>query len=350
VGDWQTIGLAFLAFASFVALMMLLRIQHVIVPENERVVIFRFGRFQKVCGPGRVMFMRGVDEIKQTIDILDRPCEYHVPYIFLNGVPLSLTISMWSRYDPVEAAGIGQIRKRLLREMVQYTDDDRREQSQLLLREAVMRRAAEFNRQNPTVMKDSFFVKLMPVLPGQPATRQLLDRVRLDVLSAFRRLGIIINTQQPIMIRRLGLSDSVTIGMDWRRLTESLRESFPNMNDDTLAQIIGSIEGLDPLTIQRNTTEIQGLGKGAVTVGVGQGQPSTVILPQTPSEIPIAMPPTPPPQTTTPAGDEDTDDSAPEETAEREPEEKPAAPLRYPTGVPSEWSLLKSVPALEKKP
>jgi hypothetical protein len=108
---WETILLwvfgAMIVVAALMGvylLILMIGFKFLVIPQEERAVIYRFGRFQRLVGPGIVMLTRLEREV-QRINVRSEFGEYRTnTYYFINGVPFNYTVSFWRRYDLVAAA------------------------------------------------------------------------------------------------------------------------------------------------------------------------------------------------------------------------------------------------------
>ncbi len=246
-------------FVIVVILIVLIVNMTQIVPQEKRLVIRRFGKFHRIVGPGTVRIVPSLDQVAQEIEVRNHPVEITVPGIFAFMVPNELTLNFWYRFDPAEAAG-GDRDK--LANLLQVKEGERKRQIEVKIREALVNQVADLQTQMPLPDDAPALAGVAALAPGTPRYNKLLEGVRQELTKSLPSLGIILDTNQPIVLTRRGISDEIIEAIKRRRgreidsewLTEyadKLRTQFPEMSEGILTQVLASIEGVDTGKIQR---------------------------------------------------------------------------------------------------
>lgn len=271
-----------------------------IVPEGQRLVIFRMGRFNRLAGPGPVMLVGRFDTVERTMNVREEMTELLVDAIQFNNVFLGYTFSFWHRTDPESAAGGN--RERLVH-LSLFSDEERQAQLQAKLREAVMNATARVNKElKPQPASNaSIFAPLMLVLPGQPATERLLEAVTEELRPALRSIGVILSQSHPVKIKSIKPNDMLLKNFGRSIDFAVLREQLPDASPDLLAEMLASFQG----------TELPHTRRVRVEHGDGRERAAR----------------------------------AGEEGAARAPKPAPATPS--PSTGPDDWRVLKRVPQRE---
>jgi regulator of protease activity HflC (stomatin/prohibitin superfamily) len=230
----------------------LVGVRFVTVPEGERLVIFRMGRFNRIVGPGLVIYLKSVDAVQRTINVREELAELTVDGLSFNNVFLGYTFSFWRRTDPETAAG-GD-RKRLA-EFALFSDEERHAQMKSKVREAVMQSVARVNRELPPPQGGSLFEQIIPILPGQPGPDRLVEVVTEELQSALRSIGISLSQVHPVRIKALKLPPMLTDNFGRAINMTVLREQLPNASPDLLAQLLASFEGAELPNIRKVVVE-----------------------------------------------------------------------------------------------
>ncbi|MFZ1505872.1 MAG: SPFH domain-containing protein [Anaerolineae bacterium] len=218
------------------------------VPQEERLVIYRMGHFDHIAGPGLVLLWLRIDKIQRAINVREQPTTYTVDNLFIYGVPIALTFSIWSAFDPVQAAGddhAGQMR------LVVFSEYERQSQVILALRNILVQELGAIEQTYPLPAQATMGDRILPIIPGLPVCNRMLENLRNRLQADMRTIGFVLNPTRPILITGIKPPESVMKGFDRERVMSFLRPQFPNLPDDVLAQLYTSIEKLDLPTLQR---------------------------------------------------------------------------------------------------
>lgn len=234
----------------------LLRPDIKIVPEEERLVIYRLGRFDRVAGPGPILLSRDIDEIKRHFSIRNEPQNVAVDGLMMYGIPVGLTVNLWCRYDPVRAAGGDRER---LRELVQFSESERHEHLAVQLRDALVHYMSALEQRAPLPPTATIVDMIVPILPGVPTCVEILQNVQRELAHTLPALGLYSDASHPLVITHLRLPEDMTKGFSRGRAASLLRMQLPDLPDSMMVHMLESIEGLAPLRIH----EIRQVGNGA---------------------------------------------------------------------------------------
>ncbi len=217
------------------------------VPQEERVVLYRFGLFSRLAGPGLVT-LAGYERVKQRINFRSEYGEYRTnTFYFINGIPFNYTVSFWRRYDLLTAANGDKAR---LAELVQYTDAERHRLLVTKLHEALYASVQVIQQKYPAPDKASIAVKLLPVLPGMSGCDELLALVKAQLQRTLPTVGVIMDTLHPLSITNVHVTPEVIDSFVRGRSLAMLREQLPDVSPELLLQAFSAIEGLDMHTVR----------------------------------------------------------------------------------------------------
>jgi hypothetical protein len=237
-----------------------LRIQ--VVPEEERLVIYRLGRFNRIAGPGLVHLIRRQDSVHQTILVRDRPVTSTATEIMIYGVPFGYTLSFWCRTDlqlaaqeferarqQAQAAGrefAGGISKQeFLTRLAVLPESERREQINTKVREGLINAVAQLQNEEPLLDGGDFAQALLPILPGLPPCDRLLAKLRTQLVRTLPTIGVFFNEIHPITVMTIHLGDDITGSFSRNRMVTIMKERFPNLSEQELMQALSSIQGFE---------------------------------------------------------------------------------------------------------
>lgn len=277
-----TIGFFLLVLLAVALLAVaILRIRLRVVPEEERLVIYRLGRFNRIGGPGLTPILERIETIHRTLNVREEPHDVRVNSLFLNGIPFGYTLDIWWRIDPKGAAKGNQ--DEMLR-MVQFNDDERKHQAGVKVREALVASTSRIEKEYKP-RDDDFFYKLLPLIPGIPECQRLLDYVRQELAHSLPSVGIMLNQNQPITITGLHLSEDIINSFSRGRITEMVREQFPDLAPELILQTVSAITGVE---MPQQRVVLDGGGAGGNTAVdyriEDEAKPRVKIYPQSGTE------------------------------------------------------------------
>lgn len=252
------VGIVLAIILLFILFRILRSTTHVI-PQEERWVIYRLGRFRRLAGPGTVQIIPQLDEIKRVVNVRDRPHEVTVKGVFAFGVPNDLTLNLWCSFDLEKAAGEDRNK---LAQLVQINELERREQVEVKMREALIRQISTLQERMPLPDKAQFMDRVIALAPGSTRYNALLRGVQYELERSLPSIGVILDTSQPIVLTKRGLSDEIVEAIKRRRgreidsewltnYVDQLRQRFPGIDNSVIAQMLASIEGVDVGRVQR---------------------------------------------------------------------------------------------------
>ncbi|MEW5960761.1 MAG: SPFH domain-containing protein [Chloroflexota bacterium] len=244
-----------------------------VVPQEERLVIYRLGRFNRIAGPGLVWLIPGLEEARR-INVRERPLEITVPQIFAFGVSNVLTLNLWCSFDLKEATGGN---KEKLTKLVQLSESERRQQLEVKIREALVQQVSDLQKRKPLRDGATTLDGVVALAPGSDRNNELLAGITRDLKQSLPSIGVILSTDQPITLTGRGIPEAIIaaiqrkygrdIDSEWlTRYAGNLRNDFPEIPTAVLAQVLSAIEGVDAGQVQRLLLEQE--GKGAVETEV----------------------------------------------------------------------------------
>ncbi|MCB0082096.1 MAG: hypothetical protein KDE47_14240 [Caldilineaceae bacterium] len=246
-----------------------LQIKRYMVPQEERLVIYRWGHFHRIAGPGPVWVIQNFDyeQVMRTIHVREQDRNFVVPGLFSFDIPFGYTLNLWYRYDPVAAA---QGDDELLLELAQHSDD-RYTQIGVKLREALVhaimtvqketrelwqqKQSEKPSESTVTLQTDSTSIqdveremsiidKLMMVVPGMLSCARILDLVEIELAHVLPSIGVILNRQHRITVTRLDIAEDLIGSFSRDRIAKLLRGTYQTFSDTELARGVAMIEGL----------------------------------------------------------------------------------------------------------
>ncbi len=308
-----------------IAIVIWLQPQWETVAEEERIVVYRLGHFYNIAGPGPVFLLRRIDEVRRTFSVREQPTSYRVDNLFINGVPIALTLSIWAAFDPVRAVGNDHANQARL---IVFNEFERNAQVVLALRHILVQELGAMEQAHPLPAQATMGDKILPIIPGLPVCNGMLARVRERLRDDMRTIGFILNLTHPILITSIQPPESVSKGFDRERVMSFLRPQFPNLPDDVLAQLYTSIEKLDLPTLQRFVVQNEGNLSTRIEQRMENAQGGqTRVSVQTPAGDATAAAARPPITVTPPAS-----------------QPAPAPPPAADELLPSDLAVLKRVP------
>ena len=212
-----------------------------VVQEEERLVVYRLGRFHRVAGPGVVFLQRMLDEVKRTFNVRDEPHNVRVNGLFMNGVPFGYTLNFWYRFD-LQAAANGNHER--LAKLVQFSDEEREKQVATKVREALVAASPVIEQRFKPTGND-FVSKLLPIIPGLPSFDAFMEEVRKHLRENLPLVGAILNEEHSLTVTNIHLGSDIIGSFSRGRVATMLRETFPNLPPELLLQAVSSIEGID---------------------------------------------------------------------------------------------------------
>jgi hypothetical protein len=265
-----------------------------VIPQEERLVIYRMGRFSRIAGPGLVWLIPGMEESRR-IGVRERPLEITVPQIFAFGVSNELTLNLWCSFDLKEATGGDKAK---LTKLVQLSESERRQQLEVKIREALVHQISDLTKRRPLPDGASTFDGVVALAPGGERYNELLAGITRDLERSLPSIGVILNTSQPITLTRRGIPDAIInalqrkygrdIDSQWlTKYAGVLRKDFPEIPPVVLAQVLSAIEGVDAGQVQRLLLEQEGKGEVEAEVefemsGDGIRAPNVIAKPKAP--------------------------------------------------------------------
>ncbi len=228
-----------------------------VVSQEERLVIYRFGKFNRVVGPGIVRIYPKLDEVKKSYEVREHPIKMTIPGIFAFSVPNTFTLNLWVRTDPVEAS---QGDRSMLARLVQIQEFERREQIEVKIREALVEQVRELQQRFPLPDYATTFDGVVALAPGSTRYNALLRGTTRRLSRSLPSIGVILSSNYPITLTGRVIPDEIIKALEQKRgidisggtliqYATQLKTSFPDTPDSVIAQIVGSIPGVDMTNI-----------------------------------------------------------------------------------------------------
>lgn len=238
--------------APLLVAMLIIGLRCYMVHEDERLVVYRMGRFQRVAGPGLVWVLHSLEKIERRIDAREQPHSIEVNNLYFFDIPFGYTINLWYRLDPGAAA---RDNRSLLHEIARMPDSEIKEQIQLAIRNLLEKYLVDMPGRYNFSTTPSLLQKLVPVLPGQDGYNWLLEQLKSDLADVLRRFGVVLSADRPIQLESLSLAPDVVRLFNWSRTVQTLREQQPELTADALMHLVSAFEKTPIHSVRKFTME-----------------------------------------------------------------------------------------------
>jgi hypothetical protein len=238
-------------------ILRLLRPGREVVPEEHRLVIYRYKRFHRLAGPGWVSLLRDRDTVERTLTVgRHQAHDFFVDGLFIHGIPVSLGLNIWSWFDPIRAAA-GSREK--LWQLTSLTDQERHVQMGIVLCEVARDGIVALQQNTKLPAKPSMVDRILPVIPGTPPCKAFLRGLVEPLAHSWSILGVCVDTSHPITITRLQLPEDLIAGFGRDRVVSMLRQLFPDLSSETVMQMDAAIEGV-PMPVDLQAIDLRNGG------------------------------------------------------------------------------------------
>lgn len=241
-------ALLFLAILVIVFLLVfVLGLRYEVVKQEERLVIYRFGQFARIAGPGHVFYASRIESIERRINVREENKKITIDGVFIHGVPFGYTFDLWLRNDPQAAEARSG---RPLSELAQFDDRERFAQTKVAIKNALLESIGNVEQQYPLPPNAPFVAKLLPIFPGQPAFEALIKTLREKLENSLPEIGVLAAVGRPISVINISLDKQSVDGFNQGRAITLLREALPDLRSDQLLEMVAKVNGID-LNYQR---------------------------------------------------------------------------------------------------
>jgi hypothetical protein len=231
-----------------------LRIRARVIPEEERWVIFRLGRFNRIAGPGVTPIIESIEEVRRKIRVRDEPANYTVEGLFIFDIPFGFTLNFWRRFDLPGAAGTD---RQKLANLALFEDNERTQQILVIIREALIKSIAWITHGRTPPPEKGILGRLLFIVPGLEDFEKLREKLKEELTANLPAIGVTPNFSYPITVTRIHLSQKLIELFEDNRAVETLRLHFPHLSEEVMVQVISSLKGAAPLSI--SSLNVQGL-------------------------------------------------------------------------------------------
>jgi hypothetical protein len=242
VNDIGALALVLLAAA---AAGLILRPQSKVAQE-QRLVIFRLGRFHRISGPGVVWLLAGIEKIADWHNTANQPRNLWVSNLLIRGIDASLNVNLWVRTDLVEAAGND---KSKLAELATLHESAREGQVAVEVKRAMDDGLAAIEAAHPLGPNATLPEKIAVLLPTSALRDELLTSARDALAPRLREFGVILDPTKRISITQVLLPDDVVEALSHARLLDSLNQQRPDAPPGARTHAAASSEGGPKLVI-----------------------------------------------------------------------------------------------------
>ena len=236
------------------------------VKEGERAVIYRRGRFHRVLKPGWHLIWLPLDAIERRFTVRNEPRHYQISDIFAGGVPFGLTISAWTRFDPLRSWEEQRIDRDQLAERCLFSEFEWHRQAEWKIRETFINRLSEIEAELSIASGGGIEERLLPIFPGTPINKTLLRRMRDDLRETLPQLGVHLDPGQPLIIEQIDPPAELIDAFSLSRLFDVLDRVMPGLSSKDKMHISAAF--MNWLGIKRDDLIIEGGGRDAPWVNV----------------------------------------------------------------------------------
>lgn len=202
------------------------------VPEGEQVVIYQFGRFNRIAGPGLVKMAPKLDRVHHTLDIREQQRQNSVR-VTTNGVPLELGLHFRARLDIPWCTTNRDEQARL----VSMDDWQREQQRDDSANHAVLQAVKGYERAHPVSLDTHPLLRLAHIFPGTDAYAEVLAAIRENLTAELRKLGYRVNLDAPLYLTIEGLPERLREALDRDRADRVDYERRKRIWQDMLSYI-----------------------------------------------------------------------------------------------------------------
>ena len=224
-----------------------------IVPQEERVVIYRRGKFHRLAGPGRVVLVEQLpvwptfelatyESVEKTINVRNEPGTFFVDNIYLYGIPFGYTINFW-QYTDLEAAANSD--RGTLASLAQFNNQERYEQTLIKVRQALIDSANLIQKRYPLQGQSTYIERLLPLFPGLPQCAEMLESFQKELAKTLPSVGVFVNQEHPFIITNVHFAPDIVDSFTRERTLKLLQNSLPDLSKETMVMMLSAIEGID---------------------------------------------------------------------------------------------------------
>jgi hypothetical protein len=243
------------------------RVRFYEIPEEERWVIYRLGRFNRVAGPGWTFIPSRLERIVKKFNVRPQPKIISVYDLFMYGTPFGYSLSFWVRTDLLAAAkkmrAENEVLEDALTRLALFSDAEIHQELAIKAKKALQDTLGKYERENPLPKNADFVQTLLPVIPGLPTCDRLLKEVRVQLENTLPSIGVFFDNLHPLTIISLLLGDDIISSFRQGRMGRIIREQFPNLTDQEIMLVIENAIGGTPF---EQRIHLDGPGTAAASV------------------------------------------------------------------------------------
>lgn len=202
-----------------------------IVPEGQEIVIYRWGRFSRIDGPGLVLLTPGLDEIHEHVDVREQLLTPIVG-VTTGGVPLKLKLHYTARLN-IRHCG-DKARQAEITSWDAWQREQKRDDS---VNEVVLQAVKGYERTHPPAPGAGIFEKLIHVFAGSEANAEVLVTLRQLLAPALRHMGYELRGDAPLYLTIDGLPDKMGEALDGVRADTIAYEQRKRVWQDMLTYV-----------------------------------------------------------------------------------------------------------------
>lgn len=216
-----------------------------VVPEEERRVIYRMGQFDRIVGPGPVVLLERLEKIRRTIKVRNEPTNFIIEDLYVYDVPFKCKLNYWSCFDPNM---LKQRDPKLLAELAQFEDSERRHHAIIKVRDALVNSLAKVVSEQSEA-PETLLEKLLLVVPGLDSCKRVIAYMEDELANTLPTIGYEFDRRQPLTITKLIIPPHI-IGIFTRdQITEQISSKFPHISEETMLQAVSAFEGVNALNM-----------------------------------------------------------------------------------------------------
>jgi hypothetical protein len=236
----------------FVLAIFVLGLRVRIMSQKKRLVVYRLGSLHRIIGPGIVWWYALIDREVSEIEIQEVPFTPFVDGTMVNGLSVSLTVNLWFAFNPAQAIGPGRDQKERERlvDLLKLPVAQREEQALVHMREQLGRQLAVLAGKYPLPPSATVIAQLMPILPGTPQRHELMKNLHAALKGPLAEIGYVLSDREITVVHFYPPQDLIS-SFSRNRIIAQIQENLPELSDETIAQIIASIEGREQMNVQK---------------------------------------------------------------------------------------------------
>lgn len=221
------------------------------VQDEERYVIYEFGRFKRIGGPGPVLIWASSENIERKVNVRNEPKNIVIGDLYIYDIPFGYKLNFWSRFDPDMFRNTDPKR---MAELLQFEDQERHQQMIVKVRDALVNSVVTVQNAQPS-SPQTVIEKILLIAPGLDGYKSIMHEMRNELNQTLPLIGMKLDLHQPITTTNLYLDRGVGAILNRDRIVEQVKEKFHDLSPTEEVQALSAIEGLSIPAIHNISTK-----------------------------------------------------------------------------------------------